>query len=405
MSILKEKFLALPETVRQAVWKFTTIYKMAGYDCYLVGGSCRDLLFDEDPHDFDFATNCPLHITRRLFGKVIPIGESHGTLAVLFRGFQFEITRYRKDVKTDGRKAVIEFSNSIEEDQKRRDLRLNALAYDPVDDKLVDSQGGIRDFNRKTIRFVGDARERIMEDHLRALRYGRLIAKLKPNGFSYNTEEIRQVIRVFDSCVLSLERIYDELTKIIEIGYREKPFLIDYLSQLHIFKTYFADKTVADQVTRKIIETDSLLPLPFAYHKNHSLKETAQTLKLPRKSKRLITVLSEFESRDLSDDCILKSMLSKAKYIDTQDLLKAVGDLLKFDLSDKVYEIFDRNIPYRIRDLAIQGEDLKKMGFEGRSISSTLNRLLANVWNDPSVNSRGKLKKLAEEFRKVDNEL
>ena len=157
-------------------------YKDAGYECYLVGGSCRDLLLGERPYDFDFATNCPLSVSKKMFRRVIAVGASHGTLIIPFHGFHFEITRFRKDVKTDGRKAVIAYSDSIEEDQERRDLRLNAVAYDVITDRIVDSQNGIGDFRDKIIRFVGNAEDRIKEDHLRALRYGRLISKLLPKG-------------------------------------------------------------------------------------------------------------------------------------------------------------------------------------------------------------------------------
>ena len=186
MSYLREKYIALPPKKKKAINSFCEIFQTAGYECFLVGGSCRDLLLGIEPSDFDFASNCPLSIIRTLFPKVVATGESHGTLTVLYSGFQFEVTRYRKDVSTDGRRAAIEFADSIEDDLKRRDLRLNALAYNVLEDHIVDSQNALRDFKEKIIRFVGNARDRILEDHLRALRYGRMIVMLKSSGFSFN---------------------------------------------------------------------------------------------------------------------------------------------------------------------------------------------------------------------------
>lgn len=400
LSILKKRFSTLSRKVRETVWKFMEIYKQAGYECYLVGGSCRDLLLGKIPYDFDFATNCPLSVSRKLFERVISIGASHGTLIIPFSGFHFEITRFRKDVKTDGRKAVIEYSNTIEEDQKRRDLRLNALAYDVIDDRIVDSQNGIGDFKDKMIRFVGNAEDRITEDHLRALRYGRLISKLRPMGFSYDPSEMEAVIRVFDSRFLSIERVYDEFGKILSPGIKDNHFLIEYLPKLNIFKELFNYPSEIESVIKALVETGSMLPLAFHYHKTHSIAETGAALKLSRENKRLIQLLMEFSKQDLSQDTVLKHMLSMSDHIDINALLIAINDLIGVEVSRRVLEIRKKKIPYRLKDLALQGNELRPLGVTGKNIGTIMNLLLRLVWEKPQLNSKEQLLQLAEELKK-----
>lgn len=400
MSILKNRFLALPQKIRDAIRNFTEVYKKEGYECYLVGGSCRDLLLEEVPYDFDFATNCPLTVSRKLFEKVISIGASHGTLIIRFNGFHFEITRFRKDVSTDGRKAVIAYSDSIEEDQQRRDLRLNALAYDVIEDCLVDSQNALADFKEKKIRFVGNAEDRIKEDHLRALRYGRLISKLLPLGFSYDPNEMRAVIQVFDSRYLSIERVYDELGKILAPGVKDNPFLIDYLPKLHIFKQFLPDTKTAAKVIKMIVETGSQLPLAFQFHKTHSISETSSLLKLSKENKRIIHLLHEFSEQDLTNDSVLKNLLCKAEHIDINALLIAINDLIGMDITRHVLEIMKKKLPYRLKDLALRGDELCALGIHGRYIGITMNHLLRAVWNQPQLNSKEKLLRLAADFKK-----
>jgi len=400
LNILKDQFSKMPRKIRETVLKFAETYKQNGFECYLVGGSCRDLLLGEIPYDFDFATNCPLSVSKTLFKRVISIGASHGTLTIPFAGFHFEITRFRKDIQTDGRKAVIEYSNSIEEDQQRRDLRLNALAYDVIEDHIVDSQNGIRDFKEKTIRFVGNAEDRIKEDHLRALRYGRLIAKLKPKGFGFDKKEMEAVIRVFDSRFLSIERIYDEFGKILSPGIKDNQFLIEYLPKLSVFNRFFNDIKTESSIIKNIVETGNMLHLAYAYHRSHSIAETAASLKLKKEDRRLVELLSDFSKRDLSRESTLKELLNRAANIDINALLIAMNDLLGTEISRQVLDIQKKGDPYRMQDLAVHGNELQQVGIEGRDIGITMDYLLKRVWDEPQLNSKEKLLSAADDFRK-----
>lgn len=397
---IKRNYLAMPEKIRKAIWSVSKKYKDEGYECYLVGGSCRDLLLNEIPYDYDFATNCPLAVSKKIFKKYITVGESHGTLIVFYAGYQFEITRYRKDVKTDGRRATIEYSESIEEDQRRRDLRLNALAYDVIENVIVDSQNGLLDVEEKKIRFVGKARERILEDHLRALRYARLIAKLQPLGFTYDRDEMAAVIQVFDSGALSIERIYDELEKILSVSQNAKDFLLSYLPRLRIFDRFLNDSQTADRVIHDIINTRSLLPLPYQYLKNHSMKQAVEELRLSRETRRLLRIVMTLSEKNLDDPIVMKDMLHSAANIEINRLVSAVYVLLGKDIQASVDSIVTQGVPYRLKDLKLSGDHLTDMGFRGVEVGKTLKALLRKVWENPSLNDQSILEELARQQKR-----
>ena len=140
-----------------------------------VGGTVRDELLGIPHADVDLATRLdPLAVMERLKStkiKVIPTGIEHGTVTVVSRGQVAEITTLRRDVSTDGRRAVVAFTEDWKEDAARRDFTINALSADPVTGEIFDYFGGLDDLKERHIRFIGDPLERIAEDHSRILRF------------------------------------------------------------------------------------------------------------------------------------------------------------------------------------------------------------------------------------------
>lgn len=153
-----------------------------------VGGAVRDTLLGHDAHDIDAATPLtPGVVTDRLEAhgiRAIPTGLAHGTVTALVAGGNVEITTLRKDISTDGRRAEVEFTSDWHADAARRDFTINALYADPLTLEIFDYFGGVEDLAARRVRFIGDPRERIREDHLRILRYFRFQtrfgAKLDP---------------------------------------------------------------------------------------------------------------------------------------------------------------------------------------------------------------------------------
>ena len=141
-----------------------------------MGGVVRDLLLDQDAKDIDLATECNPDETLRLLEREgirhIPTGLQHGTITAHMNGIDYEITTLRIDRLTDGRHAVVEYTQDWRLDAERRDLTINAMSLE-LDGTLHDYYDGQHHLAERKIRFVGNAQTRIKEDYLRILRYFR----------------------------------------------------------------------------------------------------------------------------------------------------------------------------------------------------------------------------------------
>ena len=151
----------------------------AGYRALFVGGCVRNALLGAPVADVDISTDATPEtvsaIAEKAGFKVVPTGIDHGTVTVIADGTPHEVTTFRRDVETDGRRAVVAYSDRIEEDAARRDLTMNAL-YADRHGTVIDPLGGLPDLRARRVRFVGDAEARIREDYLRILRFFRFHA-------------------------------------------------------------------------------------------------------------------------------------------------------------------------------------------------------------------------------------
>ncbi len=157
------------------------IEKILNEKIFLVGGAVRDLLLGRKPNDIDIVSSVvPEDAISRLekHFKVVPTGIDHGTITIIDieSGFSVEHTTFRKDIKTNGRKAIVKFTDDIVEDLKRRDFTINSMALS-LDGKLIDPFGGRKDIANKIIRTTGNPEERFKEDYLRILRGCRFSVK------------------------------------------------------------------------------------------------------------------------------------------------------------------------------------------------------------------------------------
>ena len=189
----------------------------AGFEAWCVGGAIRDALLGHPHLDWDLATSATPEQVKQLFGsrRTIPIGVEFGTVGVLDRlGAMHEVTTFRRDVRTDGRHAVVEFGASLEDDLARRDFTINAIAFSPRRQEVRDPFDGQGDLKRKVVRAVGDPAARMREDRLRALRAIRFAARF---GFSIDIAT-RAAIQASAPHLgrLSPERVKQELDKTME---------------------------------------------------------------------------------------------------------------------------------------------------------------------------------------------
>ncbi len=185
-----------------------------------VGGAVRDDLLGLSVSDIDLATKLsPDAVIERLEKariKAVPTGIDHGTITAVSDGHPFEITTLRRDISTDGRRAIVAFTDDWEEDAARRDFTINALFADPLTGELFDYFGGLDDLQHRHIRFIGDPLQRIAEDHLRILRFFRFHARFdagEPDAPALHACSER----ANDLMALSRERIADELLKLLAL--------------------------------------------------------------------------------------------------------------------------------------------------------------------------------------------
>lgn len=154
-------------------------FRDAGHSAWLVGGAVRNAVLDEPVGDLDLATDATpdqmAQLARAAGIKAVPTGADHGTMTLIAEGVPHEVTTFRRDVETFGRRAQVAFTQEMAEDARRRDFTMNAL-YAGSDGVVIDPLGGLPDALARRVRFVGDAHQRIAEDYLRILRFFRFHA-------------------------------------------------------------------------------------------------------------------------------------------------------------------------------------------------------------------------------------
>ncbi len=186
----------------------------AGFEAYVVGGCVRDSILGREPQDWDITTSARPEQVKALFPRTIDTGLQHGTVTVMLDREGFEVTTYRVDGRYEDSRhpKEVTFTPCLEEDLKRRDLTINAMAYNDARG-LVDIFGGMEDIRKRQVRCVGNPKSRFQEDALRILRAVRFSAQL---GYAIE-EETREAIEALAPALsrISAERIQAELVKLI----------------------------------------------------------------------------------------------------------------------------------------------------------------------------------------------
>src|SRR5437870_2293518 len=380
--------LPIPEEVLRIAKKLED----AGYETWCVGGAIRDNLLGLENHDFDLTTAAPPDQVRRLFKRTVPVGIEHGTVAVLDqRGTPHEVTTFRKDIRTDGRHAVVEFGVSLMDDLARRDFTINAIAYHPIRHEWRDPFHGAGDLEHKLIRSVGDANWRFQEDYLRILRALRFSARFEFRIHPRTLEAAKANVQGLAQ--LSAERVRDEWFKGIMTAARVSKLLalwIDvgaariWLPELREQGAASGEQQALDQLPR-----DPVLITAF----------------LARDPASLLTRL-KCSTKDIERGRAIGQW--REKYPDPKHLpevrrwLSQVGeyadDLLALPpahtsplslLPKVVKSVRAAKDPVTLKDLAVTGDDLLAAGVRpGPDVGDTLQRLLAEVLEDPSRNTK-----------------
>ncbi len=415
-----------------------------GYDAYAVGGCVRDSILNRKPEDWDITTSAKPEQVKRIFRRTVDTGIEHGTVTVLIGKDGFEVTTYRVDgLYEDGRHPKeVTFTSRLEEDLKRRDFTINAMAYND-DERLVDAFGGMRDLNYHLIRCVGDPKERFSEDALRILRAVRFSAQLAFPIEPETAEAIKSLAPNLEK--ISAERIQAELVKLLVSDHPER---IQDACELGITKVVLPEwddmvgvkqntphhkYDVAAHTVHALqnVKNDKVLRLTMLFHdmgkpvmkttdengrdhfKGHAIaseqiaKTVMKRLKFDNDTIRKVTKLVAYHDYRMEPTGanVRRAMHEIGVELFPYYLAVRLADTKaqsSYERRGKLENIIQIRELYRnalrnkecvtLKDLAVTGTDLINLGIApGKKMGTLLNELLDMVIEDPAWNQKGKL--------------
>lgn len=268
----------------------------AGYDTYYVGGCVRDTLLNKKIKDIDIATAAAPSIVISLFEKVIPVGLEHGTVIVRLNHESYEVTTFRQDgVYSDQRHPdEVHFVQNVEEDLKRRDFTINALAM-TMQGEIIDLFQGENDLKQKLIRTVGSPHNRFMEDPLRIIRALRFSSEL---GFEIEKATYDEMnILAKEIASLAVERLTNEFTRFFQGKYIKQSYIYFLETDISMFLPVFKDNphliSKAPVIQTPFMSFAGVIVLYHLYDKTISLSFWIKQWKCSNTTKREALNLSE----------------------------------------------------------------------------------------------------------------
>jgi tRNA nucleotidyltransferase/poly(A) polymerase len=406
-----------PQLVHPQALAVCRILSGAGYQAYIVGGCVRDLLLGHPPKDWDITTDASPKEVMALFPNTIPTGLQHGTVTVVMApGIEnhFEVTTFRIEGEyTDGRRPEeVFFVMNVEQDLARRDLTINAIAYDPIAHRLVDPFEGIKDLERRVIRAVGNAETRFREDGLRIMRAARFAARfgyqMEATTFSAMQASLETLKRV------SKERVQDELHKtimtskplygltlLLQSGALEVacPRLTSQKPYLH-FMTY-VDRCAGDFETR-LATIYANVPVKMAEEELLSLKFSNKEIKRVTFLLQLLDRYGELLPRDNAFS--YKSFMAAVKnhapdpweytYQQFIMLSRAIG----LGVEER-FAKYAEEVVFSKKEMQINGNDLLATGMPaGPRIKQALEACYLEILKNPQHNTKYNLLEVARKF-------
>jgi tRNA nucleotidyltransferase (CCA-adding enzyme) len=431
-----------------------------GHEAYLVGGGVRDMLLGRPPADFDVATDARPEEVLDLFGQAyaIPTGIKHGTVTVLTSGVSrhVEVTTFRGEgAYLDGRRpSSVTYTKSLEDDLARRDFTMNAVAYDPIDDRLSDPFDGRGDLGRRLIRAVGDPLARFNEDGLRPMRAVRQAAQLEFTIEAATHAAIPRTLEVVRK--VSAERIRDELLKLLsaprpshglelmrETGLMDvvMPELLEGVgctqNRFHKHDVWGHTLAVVDATEgSSIVRLGALLhdvgkprarqpregaPGEYSFFKHEYVgrdmaDEICRRLKLPNADREQVVGMVAhhmfYYSSDWTDGAV-------RRFVRNVGGTEALGPLFALregdvtgrgfgedpatelaELKRRIEDVASEDAALKVTDLLIDGKDVMRvLGIPpSRQVGRVLERLLERVLDDASLNTRESLEALLPEI-------
>ncbi len=417
--------------------------QQAGFEAYVVGGCVRDSILGRVPQDWDITTQAPPDQVKSLFQRTIDTGLQHGTVTVMLQGEGFEVTTYRIDgTYEDSRHPKqVTFTSELREDLRRRDLTINAMAYNDTVG-LVDPFGGMADLEAGVVRCVGDPEERFEEDALRILRAIRFSAQL---GYTIEKGTAAAIVALAPTLSrISAERIQSELTKLmlsphpeyLRIAYDTgvtKVFFPEFdkameTPQNHPHHCYSVGEHILHSLSQ--VEADKVLRLAMLLHdigktavhtideegRSHFHGHAAVSAEMGKKFLRrlkfdndtiyMVCKLIQYHDYGNSIDMDIR-LARRAIHRIGEDAFPALFAVKKADImaqsqyqrQEKLMRLKKWQSLYEeiqashqcvsLKTLAISGSDLIALGWKpGKELGEALNTLLDLVLEDPTHNTK-----------------
>ncbi len=451
----------LRQQIARPVLEICQELRNAGERAWIVGGCVRDTLLGEPVNDWDVTTSALPEKVQATFEKVIPTGIDHGTVMVLWKGRPYEVTTLRGEgAYSDGRRPdSVVFVGDIDHDLARRDFTVNAIAYDPVDGRVVDPFHGLVDMRAKVLRAVGDPKERFQEDGLRILRGARFVATLEFELEDATEAAFRGALDTYRK--VSPERVREEWLKtmkarapsrafevmrrtgILEVTY---PELLEQVgceqNQWHAYDVWDHTMRVLDESEGDPVErvaallhdvakprtrarSDETGDWTFYHHERVGADMADRWLRdyrFSNQERELIVALVRHHLICYGSewtDAAVRRFIKRVGPDRVESLLRlgeadALGKGRKVEqelaalkeLRGRIDEQVEQGGALTTQDLAIDGNDVMQHleGGAGPVVGQVLRELLEQVIEDPSLNTRDKLmpivEKLAPELEK-----
>lgn len=437
---------SLQEAVPQAVLGVCQRLQQSGHAAWVVGGCVRDQLLNllcpsgkrREPGDWDIATSALPQTVQKLFPKVIPTGLEHGTVTVLIERVPYEVTTFRAEAGyTDGRRpGQVTFLDDIAADLGRRDFTVNAIAYDPINDRLADPYDGIGDLQARLIRAVGKPAERFAEDGLRVLRAARFVSTLEFALDDATAAAIRPSLGSYRK--VSAERIRDEWWKALKT--RRPSLAFDVMARHGLLEVTVPELTSAVNAApwRNVLAWMDAVPKHTPLPDNHYIEVRLAALLLPLAREQTSRPFARYDA-DVADEVATRLRLSNQERLRVVQLLtfhqlppsatseaelrrwlrvvspNLVPDLFRLGLAkpdasseervdlarlqDKLASILAAKPALSTKDLAVDGKLLmSELGLSpGKHLGELLSQLLEAVTDEPSLNTREGLLLAAKE--------
>ena len=411
--------LIIPEDVKFIL----TTLNNSGHKAYIVGGCVRDLILDNEPHDWDICTSALPEQIQSVFDgyKIIPTGIRHGTVTIVINESQYEVTTFRIDGEyVDNRhpKNVV-FTRSLVDDLSRRDFTINAMAYNPNESKdVIDFFGGFDDLFNGIIRCVGTPQDRFEEDALRILRAIRFSIRF---GFKIEINTLKAMAEKRNLLMnISAERICDEVCKTLSANRALSNEQFDILCNIlsvrvpELSNIQFGDAYLRNSLANRYNGCLNLkIALLFDFHYNDTLRVLTD-LRFPNDVIKSVLAIQEYGNYILNNREWYNNDTDIPGYYE-RHLLHIAG-LSVFDavyyaithckefyrlfkLRHRLYVCYANKETFWLSQLAINGNDLKELGMsQGAKIGITLQKLLDEVMRGNLANDRTILINKAKEY-------